>query len=156
MNQAQAMSAPILKIWSDGLAMAMQSLEASQAHSKKILESAFEVSAAAGKDCLSYADEARARVTRATGNANELVKEQAALLNDMARDPAGAGQRAIAAWAEGSRKSLEMGVEALKSYAGLMDTLWSRMEKAGHDARRGYMDYVNALQGIVEAQSKTE
>jgi hypothetical protein len=30
------------------------------------------------------------------------------------------------------------------------------MEKAGHDARRGYMDYVNALQGIVEAQSKTE
>jgi len=155
-SQAQAMSAPILKIWSDGLAMATQSLEASQAHAKMLLESAFEVTAAAGKDYLKYADDVRASFMRATGTANELLKEQASLMNAVVKDPAEVGQRALAAWAEGSRKSMEMGVEAMRSYLGLADSLCSRMDRVGHEAREHCMGYVSALQGIIAAKAKDE
>jgi hypothetical protein len=154
MQQAQAMTAPILKMWSDGLSMAAQGLEASQAQGKKMAESAFEVATAVGKDYLQYADDVRTRAAQAAGSANELLKEQAALVNDMAKDPAGATQRVIAGWAEGSRKSMEMGADALKGYVGLLDSVWSRMEKASHDARQNYIEYVKALQGIVESKSK--
>jgi hypothetical protein len=154
MQQAQAMTAPILKMWSDGLSMAAQSLEASQAQGKKMAEAAFEVATAVGKDYLQYADDVRARAAQAAGSANELLKEQAALVNDMAKDPAGATQRVIAGWAEGSRKSMEMGADALKGYVGLLDSVWSRMEKASHDARQNYIEYVKTLQGIVESKSQ--
>jgi hypothetical protein len=154
MHQAQAMTAPILKMWSDGLTMAAQGLEASQVQAKKMAEAAFEVATAMGKDYLKYADEVRARAAQAAGNANELVKEQAALMNDIAKDPAGATQRVIAGWADGSRKSLEMGADALKGYIGLLDTVWSRMEKASQDTRQNYIEYVKTLQGIVESKTQ--
>jgi hypothetical protein len=134
--------------------MAAQGLEASQVQAKKMAEGAFEVATAMGKDYLKYADEVRARAAQAAGNANELVKEQAALMNDIAKDPAGATQRVIAGWADGSRKSLEMGADALKGYIGLLDTVWSRMEKASQDTRQNYIEYVKTLQGIVESKTQ--
>ncbi len=154
--QAQAMSAPILKLWSDSLAMAIRGLDASQAPAKKMMESAFEVAAATGKDYLKYADDVRARVSQANGEANEMLKEHGSLLNEMAKDPMGAGQRAMTAWAEGSRKSMEMGAEVLKSYVGLVDNVWSRMEKVSHDARQNCIEYVNTLQEIVESTAKKD
>lgn len=153
-TQVQAISAPIQQLFSDSVSMALEGLEVSQAQGKKLLESAFELGAASAKDSLKYADELRGRFAEATNTANELLKEQASLFNDLPKDPVGATQKVISGYVEGSRKALEVGAEALKSYVNLVNDAWSRLEKASQESRENYVAFVGKLQAIVESAAK--
>jgi hypothetical protein len=134
--------------------MALEGLEVTQTQAKKLLESAFELGAANAKEGLKYAEELRGHFAQATNTANELLKDQAALFNDLPKDPVGATQRVIAGYVEGSRKSLELGAVALKSYVGLVNDVWSRLEKSSQETRENYVSLVGKLQDIVESKAK--
>ncbi len=153
-TQVQAIGAPIQKVLSDSISMALEGLEVTQAQGKKILESAFEMGAAQAKDSLKYADELRGRFAEATNTANELLKGQASLFNELPKDPVGAAQKVISGYVEGYRKGLEVGAEALKSYVNLVNDVWARLEKASQETRENYIAYAGKLQGIVEATAK--
>ncbi len=154
-TQAQAIGAPIQQLWSDSISMALEGFEVSQAQGKKVLESTFELAAANAKDSLKYAEELRGRFTEATNTANELLKDQAALFNDLPKDPVGATQRVISGYVESSRKSLELGAGALKCYVDLVNDVWSRLEKASQESRQNYIEFASKLQGIVEKAKKS-
>src|SRR3990172_4985547 len=70
----------------DRVSMALEGLAVSQAEGKQLLERALELGAATGKDSLKYAEELRRRLTEATNTANELLKEQVALFNELPKD----------------------------------------------------------------------
>ncbi|MGE5850049.1 MAG: hypothetical protein ACM362_07980 [Candidatus Methylomirabilota bacterium] len=157
MNQAnhfQELAAPVQKLFSDSVFMALAGFEVTQAQWKSLLESAYEQGAATTKDSLRYAEELRGRLTEFSNSANDLVREQAALFNDLPKDPLGASQKVISGYVEASRKALEGGAEALKAYVNLVNDLWSRLEKASQDTRGNYVTYVGKLQAIVESTLK--
>ncbi len=154
MTQFQTIGAPVQQLLSDGVSMALEGFAVSQAQGKKLLESAFEVGAANAKDGLKYAEELRGRLTEATNSANEILKEQAALFNELPKDPVAASQKVISAYVEGSRKALEVGAEALKGYVNLVNELWSRLEQTSRDVRENYVAYIGRLQTIVESTAK--
>jgi len=153
-TQVQAFTVPVQQLLSDSVSMALEGFAVSQAQGKKLLESAFELGAANAKDSLKYAEELRGRFTDATNTANELWKEQAALFNELPKDPVAATQKVISGYVEGSRKTLEIGSEVLKSYVNLVNDLWSRVEKASQEARENYVTFVGKLQTIVESTAK--
>jgi hypothetical protein len=152
-TQAQAISAPLLQWWSDSISMAAQGFEAFQAQGKKLVDSGFELAVATGRESLKASEELRGRLGEAAGRADEVVKQQASLLNEIPRDPVGASQRMIAAYVDGSRKSVELGVQAVQSYATLMGSVWGRMEQASQEARQGWVEYVGRLQSILETKA---
>ncbi|MGH7428841.1 MAG: hypothetical protein ACREJ4_10895 [Candidatus Methylomirabilaceae bacterium] len=153
-TQFQTIGVPVQQLLSDSVSMALEGFAVSQAQGKKLLESAFELGAANAKDGLRYAEELRSRLTEATNSANEMLKEQAALFNELPKDPVAAGQRVISGYVEGSRKALEVGAEALKSYVNLVNDLWSRLEQTSREARENYVTYVGRLQAIVESTAR--
>jgi hypothetical protein len=153
-TQAQAITAPVQQLLSDSVAMALEGFAVSQAQGQKLLESAFELGAANAKDSLRYAEELRGRFTEATNAASELWKEQVAVFNDLPKDPVAATQRVVSCYVEGSRKALEVGAEALKSYVNLVNDLWARLEKVSQETREAYVGFVNKLQAIVESTAK--
>jgi hypothetical protein len=150
---AQALSAPLLQWWSDAISMAAEGFEAFQAQGKRLVDSGFELAVAAGRDSLKASDELRGRLGEAAGRADEFVKQQAALVNEIPRDPVGASQRMIAAYVDGSRKSVELGVQAMQSYATLMSNVWGRMEQTSQEARHGWAEYVGRLQSVLESKA---
>ncbi len=153
-TQVQALGAPIQQLWSDSVSMALEGFAVSQAQGKQWLESTFELGAANAKDSLKYAEELRGRLTDATNTASELVKEQVTLFNELPKDPVAATQKVISGYVEGSRKALEVGAEALKSYVALVNDVWARLEKASQETREHYVAFVNKLQGIVESAAR--
>jgi hypothetical protein len=153
-TQVQAIGAPIQQLWSDSVAIALEGFAASQAQGKQWLESTFELGAASAKDSLKYAEELRGRLAEATSTANELLKEQVALFNELPKDPVAATQKVISAYVEGSRKALEVGAEALKGYVTLVNEVWSRLEKSSQETRAQYVAFVTKLQGIVESAAR--
>ena len=153
-TQVQALGTPIQKLWSDSVSMALEGFAVSQAQGKQWLESTFELGAANAKDSLKYAEELRGRLTDATNTASELVKEQVTLFNELPKDPVAATQKVISGYVEGSRKALEVGAEALKSYVALVNDIWARLEKASQENREHYVAFVNKLQGIVESAAR--
>ena len=153
-KQVQALGAPIQQLWSDSVSMALEGFAVSQAQGKQWLESTFELGAANAKDSLKYAEELRGRLTDATNTASELVKEQVTLFNELPKDPVAATQKVISGYVEGSRKALEVGAEALKSYVALVNDVWARLEKASQETREHYVAFVNKLQGIVESAAR--
>ena len=153
-TQVQAISTPVQQLLSDSVSMALEGFAVSQSQGKKLLEHAFEMGAAGAKDSLKYAEELRGRFTEATNATNELWKEQAALFNELPKDPVAASQKVISGYVEGSRKALEVGAEALKSYLNLVNDLWSRLEKASQETREQYVAYVGKLQAIVESTAR--
>ena len=153
-TQIQAMTVPVQQLLSDSVSMALEGFAVSQDQGKKLLESAFELGAANAKDSLRYAEELRGRFTEATSTANELLKEQAALFSALPRDPVAATQKVISGYVEGSRKALEVGAEALKSYVSLVNDLWARLERASQETREHYVAFVGKLQTIVESTAK--
>ena len=153
-TQVQALGTPIQQLWSDSISMALEGFAVSQAQGKQWLESTFELGAANAKDSLKYAEELRGRLTDATNTASELVKEQVALFNELPKDPVAATQKVISGYVEGSRKALEVGAEALKSYVALVNDVWARLEKASQETREHYVAFVNKLQGIVESAAR--
>jgi hypothetical protein len=134
--------------------MALEGFAVSQAQGKQWLESTFELGAANAKDSLKYAEELRGRLTDATNTASELLKEQVTLFNELPKDPVAATQKVISEYVEGSRKALEVGAEALKSYVALVNDVWARLEKASQETREHYVAFVNKLQGIVESAAR--
>ena len=150
----QTLGAPVQKLLSDSVALALEGVAASQAEGKKILESAFEFGAANAKDSLKYAEELRGRLASATTNANELIKEQVALWSELPKDPVAAAQKLITAAADGARNVLEVQAEALKSYANLVNDVWSRWEQASQTAREQYVAFAARWQAIVESAAK--
>lgn len=153
-TQVQALGAPIQQLWSDSVSMALEGFAVSQAQGKQWLESTFELGAANAKDSLKYAEELRGRLTDATNTASELLKEQVTLFNELPKDPVAATQKVISGYVEGSRKALEVGAEALKSYVALVNDVWARLEKASQETREHYVAFVNKLQGIVESAAR--
>jgi hypothetical protein len=120
------------------------------------VDSGFELAVATGRDSLKATDELRGRIGEAAGRADEFVKQQAGLLNEIPRDPVGASQRMIAAYVEGSRASVELGVQAMQSYATLMSTVWERMERSSQEARQGWTECVGRLQSVLESKAARE
>lgn len=153
-TQVQALGTPIQQLWSDSISMALEGFAVSQAQGKQWLESTFELGAANAKDSLKYAEELRGRLTDASNTASELVKEQVALFNELPKDPVAATQKVISGYVEGSRKALEVGAEALKSYVALVNDIWARLEKASQESREHYVAFVSKLQGIVESAAR--
>jgi len=153
-TQVQAIGAPIQRLWSDSVSMALEGFAVSQAQGKQWLESTFELGAANAKDSLKYAEELRGRVTDATNTANALLKEQVALFNELPKDPVAATQKVISGYVEGSRKALEAGAEALKGYATLVNDAWSRLEKVSQETREHYVALVGKLQALVESAAR--
>ena len=153
-TQVQAIGAPIQRLWSDSVSMALEGFAVSQAQGKQWLESTFELGAANAKDSLKYAEELRGRVTDATNTANALLKEQVALFNELPKDPVAATQKVISGYVEGSRKALEAGAEVLKGYATLVNDAWSRLEKASQETREHYVALVGKLQALVESAAR--
>jgi hypothetical protein len=150
-SQVQAFSAPIQQLVSDSFSLALEALEVSQAQGKKVLESALELGTAYAKDSLKYADELRGHFAEATNTANAVLKDQASLFNELPKDPVGATQKVIGGYVDSSRKALEVGAEALKSYVNLVNEVWARLEKASQETRQDYVAYVAKLQAILEA-----
>jgi hypothetical protein len=152
--EVQALGAPVQRLLSDSVSLALEGFAISQDQGKKLLENALELGAANAKDSLKYAEELRGRLTDATGSVNALVKEQYALWGELPKDPVAATQKVIAASVEGSRKALEVGAEALKGYVSLVNDLWSRLEKASQETRENYVTFVSKLQTIAEATAR--
>jgi hypothetical protein len=153
-TQAQVIGAPVRQLWADSISMALEGVQASQAHGKKLLESSFEVASASAKDNVKYAEDMCNRLTEATNHVNGLLSEQASLVCDLPKDPVGAAQRVMSGYVEGSRKSLEFGAAILKSYLTLVSDTWMRLEKVSEVNRQSYVEYVGKLQGIVESHAK--
>ncbi len=153
-NQFDAISAPLRKLMSDSISMALEGFATSQAQTKKLMENVFELAAANLKDSMKYAEELRRRITEATNAANELMKEQAALFSELPKDPVAATQKVISGYVEGSRKALEMGSEALKSYVSLVNDLWTRLEKSSRETRENYLAFTGKLQDLVESAAR--
>lgn len=153
-TQAQVIGAPVQQLWSDSVSLVIEGLTASQAQGKKWLESTLEIGATTAKESLKYAEELRGRLTEATSAANDVLKGQAALFNELPKDPVAATQKVISGYVEGSRKALEVGAEALKSYVGLVNDAWARLEKASQEARENYVAFVNKVQSIVESAAR--
>jgi hypothetical protein len=145
--EVQALGAPVQRLLSDSVSLALEGFAISQDQGKKLLENALELGAANAKDSLKYAEELRGRLTDATGSVNALVKEQCALFNELPKDPVAATQKVIAASVEGSRKALEV-------YVSLVNDLWSRLEKASQETRENYVTFVSKLQTIAEATAR--
>ena len=152
--EVQALGAPVQRLLSDSVSLALEGLAISQDQGKKLLENALELGAANAKDSLKYAEELRGRFTEATSTANELLKEQFTLFNEVPKDPVAATQKVIAGYVEGSRKVLEVGAEALKGYVNLVNDLWSRLEKASQESRENYVTFVSKLQALAEATAR--
>lgn len=155
-SQAQAFAAPIVKLWSDGMAMAVEGVEVSQAQGKRMLENAMDFSTATGKEVMRTAGELRDRMLEATGSASDLLREQAGMFNDVAKDPMGVGQRVVSSYVEGTRRAMEIGTASMKSVLAVMGSTWSQMEKASQESRESWTQYVNALHAIAEAKAKRE
>lgn len=153
-TEVQALGAPVQRLLSDSVSLALEGFAISQDQGKKLLENALELGAANAKDGLKYAEELRGRLTEATSTANELLKEQFTLFNEVPKDPVAATQKVIAGYVEGSRKVLEVGAEALKGYVNLVNDLWSRLEKASQESRENYVTFVGKLQAIAEATAR--
>ena len=152
--EVQALGAPVQRLLSDSVSLALEGFAISQDQGKKLLENALELGAANAKDSLKYAEELRGRLTDANGSVNALVKEQCALFSELPKDPVAATQKVIAASVEGSRKALEVGAEALKGYVSLVNDLWSRLEKASQETRENYVTFISKLQAISEATAR--
>jgi hypothetical protein len=153
-TQMQAIATTLQRLselLSDTVSMALEGCAVSQAQGKKFLESALELAATSTKESVRYTEELRSRFTDAINTANRLLKEQAAQFKGVPSDPVAATQQVIAGQIEGSRKALEVGAEALKSYVNLLNDFWSRLEKASQETRENYVDFVGKLQAIVEA-----
>ena len=146
--------APVQQLWSDSISMALEGFAASQAQGKQWLENTFELGAASAKDSLRYTEELRGRLTEATNTANELLKEQVCLFNELPKDPVAATQKVISGYVEGSRKALELGAEVLKGYVALVNESWARLEKASQETRESYVAFVNKLEAIVESAAR--
>lgn len=153
-DQFQVITAPVQKLFSDSVSMAMQSFEVTQAQWKTFLETTFELGAANAKDSIKHAEEFRGRLTDMANSANEVLKEHASLFNELPKDPVGATQKLIAGYVDGSRKLLEVGAETLNGYLSLVNDVWSRLEKVSQDTRENYVTYVGKLQEIVESTAK--
>jgi hypothetical protein len=142
------------QLWSDGLSMAIEGVQATQVQGKKLMESAFEMATTSAKDKVKYAEDVCNRLTEATNHIDGMLREQASLVCELPKDPVGATQRVISGYVEGSRKSMELGAAVLKSYVTLVSDSWGRLEKVSHEMREGYVDYFGKLQGIVESKTK--
>jgi hypothetical protein len=152
--QFQELTAPVQKLLSDGVSIALGGFEVSQTQWKKLLETALELGAANARVSVRYAEELRDRVAKAAGSANQLLKEHANLLTDLPKDPVGASQKVIAGYVEASRIALEGGAETLKSSVDLVNDVWSRLEQASHETRESYVAAMGKLQEIVESTAK--
>ena len=150
----QALGAPVQQLWSDSVSLALEGFAISQAQGRKLLESAFEAGAANAKESFKYAEELRGRLTDAASTANTLVKEQVALWSELPKDPVAATQKVIAAYVEGSRKALEVGAEALKSYGTVVNDLWARLERVSQETREQSVAFLDKLQEFVESAAR--
>lgn len=153
-SKSREFFAPIEHIWSEGFAFAMEGFEATQEAAKKALESSLSLATASAKDNMKYAGEMANHTTAATTQAETLLRTQATLAADLPKDPVGATQRMLSAWMEGYHKSVAIGAEALKSYAGMLGQGWSHLEKASEESRQIYTEYGSKLQKIIEARAK--
>ena len=153
-TQIPAFGVPFQQLMADSVAMALEGVALSQDQGRKLLENALELGAANAKDSLKYAEELRGRLTDATSTANELLKEHVALWGELPKDPVAATQKVMAGYVEGSRKALEVGAEALKSYVSLVNDLWSRLEKASQETREQYVAFIGKLQAVVESAAR--
>lgn len=149
--EVQALNAPVQQLWSDSVSLALEGFAISQAQGKKFLESAFELGSANANESLKYVEQLRSRLTDATSSVNEIVKGQVALWGELPKDPVAATQKVIAAYVEGSRKALEVGAEALKSYVNVVNDLWARLERGSQESREQYVAFVSKLQAVVES-----
>ncbi len=152
-TQAQAVAESLQRLsqlLSDTVSMALEGFTVSQAQGKKFLESTLEQVAASTKESLKYTEELRNRFSEAIHAANRLLTEQAGRFQGVPADPMAATQQVITSQIEGTRKALEVGAEALKSYGTLVNEFWSRLEKASQETRQDYVDFVSKLQAIVE------
>jgi hypothetical protein len=150
----QALGAPVQRLWSEGVSLALEGFAISQDQGRKFLESAFEVGSANAKESLKYAEELRSRLADATNTANSLVKEQVTLWSELPKDPVAATQKVIAGYVEGSQKALEVGAEALKRYVDAVNDLWVRLEQGSREAREQYVTFIGKLQALVESAAK--
>ena len=153
-SQAQEMFAPIQHLWADGVAMAVEAMEASHESGRKAMESAFSLAAAHAKEQVKYAGELAGHLTTVSGQANALLREQAALAAEMPKDPAGTTQRMLAGCLESWKQSMAIGAEALRCSATVVGQAWGNLEKASQESREIYTQYAGKLQGIVEARVK--
>ncbi len=154
MTTPQEMFAPLQHLWSDGVAIATETMEASQESAKTAMESAFALAAANAKDQVKYASEMAGHMTAASSHANTFLREQAALAAEMPKDPMGTAQRMLAGCLESYKQSMAIGAEALKSYANIVGQAWGNLEKASQEGRQVYTEYAGKLQGIVETKIK--
>jgi hypothetical protein len=152
--EVQALGAPVQRLLTDSVSLALEGFAISQEQGKKILENALELGAANTKESLKYAEELRGRFAEATNTGNELLREQYALFSELPKDPVAATQKVIAGYVEGSRKVLEVGAEALKGYVNLVNDLWSRLEKASQETRENYVTFAGKLQALVESAAR--
>jgi hypothetical protein len=150
----QALGAPVQRLWSEGVSLALEGFAISQDQGKKFLESAFELGSVNAKESLKYAEELRSRLADAANNTNSLVKEQVALWSEVPKDPVAAAQKVIAGYIEGSRKALEAGAETLKNYVNTVNDLWERLEQGSREAREQYVAFIGKLQGLVESAAR--
>jgi hypothetical protein len=153
-SQAQEIFGPVQHVWSDGVAMTMEGMQAAQETAKKAMESAFSLAAANAKENVKYAGELVGHMTTATSQGDALLRSQAALVTDLPKDPAGTAQRMLAGWMDGYQKSMAIGTEVLKTYATMVGHAWENLEKASQESRQICTDYAGKLQGIIEARAK--
>ena len=153
-SQAHEWFAPMQHMWSEGLSITLEGMEASQESAKKAMESAFSLTAASAKEHVKYAGEMVGHLTTAATQADAFMRAQAALVTDLPKDPMGTAQRMLAGWMDGYQKSMAIGTEALKTYASMVGQAWGNLEKASQDSRQSYADLAGKLQGIMEARVK--
>jgi hypothetical protein len=153
-SQAQEFIGPVQHLWSDGVAITMEGLQASQETAKKAMESAFSLAAASAKENVKYAGELVGHMTTAAAQSDVLLRSQATLVTDLPKDPLGTAQRLLAGWIDGYQKSMAIGTELLKTHATMVGQAWGNLEKASQESRQIYADYAGKLQGIIEAKVK--
>ncbi len=150
----QEMFAPLQHLWADGMAMAMEAMEASHESGRKVMETAFSFAAAQAKDQVKYASELAGHLTAAGGQANAMLREQASLATELPKDPAGMAQRMLAGYLDAWKQSMAVGAEALRTSSSIVGQAWGNLEKVSQESRDIYNQYTGKLQGIVEARVK--
>jgi hypothetical protein len=154
MNPTQDVFAPLQHLWSDGLAIATETMDASRESAKRAMESAFSLAAATAKEQMNYGSALAGHLSAASSHASAFVREQAALAAELPKDPMGTAQRMLAGYLDSCKQSMAIGTEALKSCATIGGQAWAQMEKASQDSRQIYTEYAGKLQDIVEAKIK--
>ena len=153
-SQTHAFTASMQQCWSEGMAMVLAGTEVLQAQGKALVERGLEITSASTTANLKCIEDLTGQMSAVTHQAEALLHEQVAVLQDLPNDPMGASQRLMANYVEGSRKSLELGTKALTSWAGLMNETWIRAGKLGQEAGQAYVACAAKLQEISQARAK--